>query len=128
MGGSGRGTGVSPLVNLLPLPQARVRCAAQHFHWSGNLGGIMKETGEFDAFNTIMAILRMRRAYPGRRPDEFYALDQDFRDFVDCKPCEWLMWLGGEGMRGWAGWTSQRVAVPEGEEEMHCGWGAGMRG
>ncbi|GAX76768.1 hypothetical protein CEUSTIGMA_g4215.t1 [Chlamydomonas eustigma] len=66
--------------------QARLPCAAQHFHWSGNLGGIMKETGEFDAFNTIMAILRMRRKYPQARPEEFYSLDKEFRDFVDCKP------------------------------------------
>ena len=70
------------------LKQARVRCAAQHFHWSGNLGSIMLETGEFDAFNTIMAILRMRRKYPDKKPGEFYSLDEDFRNFVDCKPCE----------------------------------------
>lgn len=25
--------------------QERVKCAAQHFHWSGSLGGIMLETG-----------------------------------------------------------------------------------
>jgi hypothetical protein len=41
--------------------QRRTACAAQHLHWSSNLGGIMRETGEFDAFATIMAILRMRR-------------------------------------------------------------------
>lgn len=66
--------------------QSRVRCAAQHFHWSGNIGGIMQETGEFDAFNTIMAILRMRHKHPQAAPDTLYDLDQEFRDFVDCKP------------------------------------------
>ncbi len=44
----------------MPSMQKRTACAAQHFHWSTNLGGIMQETGEFDAFATIMAILRMR--------------------------------------------------------------------
>jgi len=66
--------------------QERVRCAAQHFHWSGNMGGIMQETGEFDAFNTIMAILRMRKKYPKLRPQDYYITDAEFRDYVDCKP------------------------------------------
>jgi hypothetical protein len=35
-----------------------------------------------------MAILRMRRRHPKARPEDLYALDEDFRDFVDCKPCE----------------------------------------
>ena len=48
----------------------------------------MQETGEFDAFNTIMAILRMRKKYPDAKPEDFFSLDAEFRDFVDCKPCE----------------------------------------
>ena len=76
---------VLPLMRLL-CTQKRTACAAQHFHWSSNLGGIMGETGEFDAFATIMAILRMRRKYPDSKPEEYYDLDEGFRDFVDCKP------------------------------------------
>jgi len=68
--------------------QRKTVCAAQHFHWSSNLGGIMKETGEFDAFATIMAILRMRTKYPKEKPEKFYELDQEFRDFIDCKRSE----------------------------------------
>ncbi|KAG2482982.1 hypothetical protein HYH03_018108 [Edaphochlamys debaryana] len=66
--------------------QAKTACAAQHLHWSTNLGGIMGETGEFDAFNTIMAILRMRKKRPDLKPGQYYAEDEEFRNFVDCKP------------------------------------------
>ncbi|KAL6761691.1 acetylglucosaminyltransferase [Haematococcus lacustris] len=66
--------------------QRRTSCAAQHLHWSSSLGGIMKETGEFDAFATIMAILRMRTRHPGVDPSTYYQVDPEFRDFVDCKP------------------------------------------
>ncbi|KAG2452928.1 hypothetical protein HYH02_002267 [Chlamydomonas schloesseri] len=66
--------------------QERTACAAQHLHWSTNLGGIMGETGEFDAFNTIMAILRMRRKRPDLKPEQYYDTDEDFRNFIDCKP------------------------------------------
>ncbi len=45
----------------LSLLQKRTACAAQHFHWSSNIGGLFQETGEFDAFATIVAILRMRK-------------------------------------------------------------------
>jgi hypothetical protein len=44
--------------------------------------------GEFDAFNTIMAILRMRVKYPDLKPQGYYAKDKEFRDFVDCVPGE----------------------------------------
>ncbi len=79
---------ISAALDPLVTDQEKLKCAAQHFHWSTNLGGIMLETGEFDAFNTIMAILRMRKKYPEAKPEEFYDLDQEFRDFTDCKPCE----------------------------------------
>lgn len=42
--------------------------------------------GEFDAFNTIMAILRMRKKQPALKPGEYYDADKDFRDFIDCVP------------------------------------------
>ena len=74
----------------------------------------VQETGEFDAFNTIMAILRMRKKYPDAKPEEFFDLDADFRDFVNCKPCESSLhlhhcvaqceWLWGRRWRGWNGW------------------------
>lgn len=57
--------------------------------------------GEFDAFNTIMAILRMRKKFPDAKPQQYFELDQQFRDFVDCKPCECephLTRMGVEGM------------------------------
>lgn len=44
--------------------------------------------GEFDAFQTIMAILRMRKKYPHLKPHEYYDNDEDFRNFVNCKPCK----------------------------------------
>lgn len=61
-------------------------CAAQHLHYSASVGGIMGETGEFDAFNTIIQILRMRLKYPDMEPEDYYHHDAQFRDFVDCVP------------------------------------------
>jgi hypothetical protein len=46
--------------------------------------------GEFDAFNTIMAILRTRKKFPNLKPTEYYTKDKEFSDFVDCVPGEWL--------------------------------------
>ncbi len=43
---------------LAPPPQRALRCAAQHFVWSGIAGGFMGETGQFDAFETLLEILR----------------------------------------------------------------------
>eukprot|EP00798_Chlamydomonas_sp_ICE-L_P022481 gene22481-29607_t len=66
--------------------QRKLSCAAQHLHWSSNLGAIMGETGEFDAFHSIMAILRVRKKFPTEHPSKYYDLDKDFRDFTECRP------------------------------------------
>jgi hypothetical protein len=48
----------------------------------------MAVAGEFDAFNTIMAILRTRASHPKLDPRRYYDDVPAFRDFIDCKPCE----------------------------------------
>lgn len=45
--------------------QRRLYCGAQHVFWSSIFGAIVGETGHFDAFETTLEILRMKRQYPG---------------------------------------------------------------
>lgn len=36
--------------------QAELGCAAQHMAWASSFGGFMRESGEFDAFETTMQV------------------------------------------------------------------------
>ncbi|GFR41320.1 hypothetical protein Agub_g2004 [Astrephomene gubernaculifera] len=65
--------------------QERIRCAAQHMYFSSTFGEVMGEDGRYDAFETLMEVLRMRRDYPGVDPSQYTALDKRFADFVNCQ-------------------------------------------
>ncbi|KAG2498002.1 hypothetical protein HYH03_004261 [Edaphochlamys debaryana] len=64
--------------------QAGARCAAQHLYYSTTFGEVMGEDGRFDAFETLMEILRMRKQYPGVPPERYMKADSRFADFVTC--------------------------------------------
>ncbi|GIL89839.1 hypothetical protein Vretifemale_17534, partial [Volvox reticuliferus] len=48
--------------------QAAVQCAAQHLLYSSSNGAVMQEDGRWDAFETILEILRMQQLHPGLHP------------------------------------------------------------
>ncbi|EFJ44781.1 acetylglucosaminyltransferase [Volvox carteri f. nagariensis] len=78
----------------------RLRCAAQHMFYSSTLGAILGEDGRYggwgirwglrvcgggaDAFETIIEILRVRKAHPDVPPEQYIHVDERFRKFVDC--------------------------------------------
>jgi hypothetical protein len=62
-----------------PLPQAALRCASLHLRWSSILGGSVGEDGRFDAFATLMQILRVKAQRPELKPEEYYEKDEAFR-------------------------------------------------
>ncbi len=62
-----------------PLPQAALRCASLHLRWSSILGGSAGEDGRFDAFATLMQILRVKAQQPELKPEEYYEKDEAFR-------------------------------------------------
>jgi hypothetical protein len=60
-------------------PQAALRCASLHLRWSSVFGGTVGEDGRFDAFATLMQILRVKAQRPELRPEEYYEKDEAFR-------------------------------------------------
>ncbi|KAG2497997.1 hypothetical protein HYH03_004256 [Edaphochlamys debaryana] len=65
--------------------QHKLRCAAQHMYYSSSVGAIMGEDGRYDAFETIIEILRMRLKYPDVPPERYREVDEHFRQFSDCE-------------------------------------------
>lgn len=101
----------------LPAPRAALRCAALP---ALAVAVAVVAAGEFDAFHTIMAILRTRHKAPGLDPSQYYERDEEFRDFIDCKPCAWGMGpvgvLGDVGARVcvWGGACKRRILCVRG--------------
>lgn len=44
----------------------------------------LSHAGKYDAFETILEILRVQQAHPGAKPEDYTRLDADFRRFVNC--------------------------------------------
>ncbi|EFJ44863.1 hypothetical protein VOLCADRAFT_118607 [Volvox carteri f. nagariensis] len=65
--------------------QEQLRCAAQHLYYSTTFGEVMGEDGRYDAFETLMEVLRMRRDHPSLDPSEYARTDSRFADFINCK-------------------------------------------
>ncbi|GIL72456.1 hypothetical protein Vretimale_4167 [Volvox reticuliferus] len=65
--------------------QKRLKCAAQHMFYSSSLGAILGEDGRYDAFETLMEILRVRKAHPDVPPEKYQKVDERFRKFVKCE-------------------------------------------
>jgi hypothetical protein len=65
--------------------QKRVACASKHLWWSSFWGGIFGEDGRYDAFATVMEILRVRIEHPGTKPEEYSKVDERWRRFAACE-------------------------------------------
>ena len=48
------------LLSVLCLFQRKLACGAQHVFWSSIYGGVLGDEGRFDAFETVMEILRAK--------------------------------------------------------------------
>jgi hypothetical protein len=46
--------------------QDRLYCGAQHLFFTSIFGSVLGDDGKYDAFETILEILRARRAHPGQ--------------------------------------------------------------
>ena len=68
--------------------QARLECGAQHMFWSSIYGSILGDEGRYDAFETVMEILRMKLQYPDLDPAKYAAKDEAFRRFMHCEEGE----------------------------------------
>uniref|UniRef100_A0A7S3QYI9 Exostosin GT47 domain-containing protein n=1 Tax=Dunaliella tertiolecta TaxID=3047 RepID=A0A7S3QYI9_DUNTE len=64
--------------------QVALRCAAQHLHYASMVGGMMQESGRYDAFETTLEVLRVRVDHPGVAPQEYAQVDSDFKKFMAC--------------------------------------------
>ncbi|KAG2488240.1 hypothetical protein HYH03_013231 [Edaphochlamys debaryana] len=65
--------------------QKALACASKHLWWSSLWGGIFGDDGRYDAFATLMEILRVRLRHPGAPPEKYRQLDERFRKFADCE-------------------------------------------
>ena len=57
--------------------------------WSSIYGSILGDEGRYDAFETVMEILRMKLQYPDLDPAKYAAKDEAFRRFMHCEEGEW---------------------------------------
>ena len=64
--------------------QKKLACASKHLWWSSFWGGIFGEDGRYDAFATMMEILRVRIEHPDAKPDEYAKVDERWRKFAAC--------------------------------------------
>lgn len=69
---------------LLPPLQTQLACAAQHIFWSSIYGGVLGDDGRYDAFETVMEILRVKLLYPDLEPGRYVEKDEAFRRFMHC--------------------------------------------
>ena len=48
-------------------------------------GSVIGEDGRYDAFETVLEILRVKRLYPRLSPRKYAEKDDDFNKFMRCK-------------------------------------------
>ncbi|KAG1666621.1 hypothetical protein FOA52_005830, partial [Chlamydomonas sp. UWO 241] len=65
--------------------QAAVACASKHLWWSSMWGGIFGDDGRYDAFATVMEILRVRLEHPNAQPSEYAKVDERWAKFATCQ-------------------------------------------
>ncbi len=66
----------------------KLRCAAQHMAFSTFTGAYMGESGRYDAYETLLEVLRAKAAHPHAAPEELRRLDPRFDAFLDCRKDE----------------------------------------
>lgn len=49
------------------------------------MGSLWGESGRYDAFHTLMALLRARLRHPGLPPEQLHSRDPAWRAFVECQ-------------------------------------------
>jgi hypothetical protein len=59
--------------------------------WSSIYGGVLCDEGKFDAFETVMEILRMKLLYPDMHPKNYTAKDAAFKRFMRCEDGKWFL-------------------------------------
>jgi hypothetical protein len=59
--------------------QEALRCASLHMRWSSILGGLTGEDARYDAFATLLQILRVKAEHPEWAPGEYRQKDEEFR-------------------------------------------------
>ena len=64
---------------------SKMACAARHLQWSSYYGGSYGEDGRYNAFYTIMEILRVRLVHPLMHPSKYASLDERFGKFMRCE-------------------------------------------
>ena len=62
-----------------------LRCAAQHMAFSSVTGAYMGESGRFDAFETLLAVLAARARHPDTPPERLRQADPVLDAFMDCR-------------------------------------------
>lgn len=73
--------------------QDRMACTTQHLSYTSFFGANLGESGAFDAFETLMAILAARLRHPGVPPDKLAGLDILLGRFMECMPGESLFYF-----------------------------------
>ncbi|KAG2495587.1 hypothetical protein HYH03_006187 [Edaphochlamys debaryana] len=64
---------------------SRLRCAAQHLAFSTVTGSTMGESGRFDAFETLLEVLRAKAEHPGVAPEGLRRADARLDAFMECR-------------------------------------------
>ncbi|KAG2443680.1 hypothetical protein HXX76_002028 [Chlamydomonas incerta] len=82
-----------------------LRCAAQHMAFSSVTGAYMGESGRFDAFETLLAVLAARARHPDTPQERLRQVDPALDAFMDCREGPGAAVGGGgeEGGKGSAG-------------------------
>ncbi|KAG2443675.1 hypothetical protein HXX76_002023 [Chlamydomonas incerta] len=62
-----------------------LRCAAQHMAFSSVTGAYMGESGRFDAFETLLAVLAARARHPDTPQERLRQVDPALGAFLDCR-------------------------------------------
>lgn len=64
--------------------QAALRCGAQHLMFSAGKGALINETGQYDAFETSLEVVRAHIMNPGVPPEDLQKVDPGLRRFMQC--------------------------------------------
>ncbi|KAL4427669.1 hypothetical protein ABPG75_001758 [Micractinium tetrahymenae] len=94
--------------------QDSLLCAAKHMFWAGTYGRIFgDDSGEYDAFNTLMAILRAKRRHPGVPADQLRETDSQLKQFMECR----LPKVAGSGGEPLCLYSAKPSTAAQGGEE-----------
>ena len=68
------------------VPQNNLLCAAKHMYWATSYGRLFgNDDGAFDAFHTLLAVLRAKRDHPGVPAAQLRNHDRSLSRFMSCQ-------------------------------------------